>query len=419
MQDMGSTMQPELDELLSGLRHLRRRAARGDLAWIDTRYADGRLLWLKKLFPPGGYERFGRDLVTGNVASVRRALANIDDTTVGERLGYRTVTRRVGAFPVDDEPLLVSIEPDSGYVSQQTTAPHRPLDDFIIDPEPLDTEFAFGAVDDPYFTDDGFNDRFDAALGSGYDAAAGYDAPNAYSPTTAYERVGYDDDGDRIVITDDSFGGGAPPTSRPRTRPVGYASGGFGDEPRRANPLTWLFVLAGLVVLFALVFSQCGSDPPKKAATTNSTTTVAQVAQTAGIAPSGTVASSAATTTPAAPTSTAGGAVSGVRAPTTWVIYFAVNSTTVDSAGQQVIKDVADRLRTSSVGTPVVLTGYSDTSGNPANNLQLAQTRATVVRDAINAAVPQAAAKFSIESKGDTQPDPDPAKSRRVTITVS
>ena len=33
--------------------------------------------------------------------------------------------------------------------------------------------------------------------------------------------------------------------------------------------------------------------------------------------------------------------------------------------------------------------------------------------------VPQAAAKFSVDSKGDTQPDPDASRSRRVTITVS
>jgi outer membrane protein OmpA-like peptidoglycan-associated protein len=67
----------------------------------------------------------------------------------------------------------------------------------------------------------------------------------------------------------------------------------------------------------------------------------------------------------------------------------------------------------------VGITGYSDTSGNPTANQQLSLSRASVVRDAIQAAVPQAAAKFSVDSKGDTQPDPDPAKSRRVTITVS
>ncbi|TML16121.1 MAG: OmpA family protein [Actinobacteria bacterium] len=418
---MGSTMQPELDELLSGLRHLRRRAARGDLAWIDQRFADGRLRWLQKLFPPGGYDRFGRDLVTGNVASVRRALSNIDDTTVGDRLGYRTVTRRVGAFPVDDEPLLVSIEPDSGYVSQQTTAPHRPLDEFIIDPEPLDTQFAFGAVDDPYFTDDyAFNDRFEAALGTGYDAAGGYTSAPGYDGVSAYDSgTGYDGNGDRIVIVDDAVAGAGARTRRPTTRGGGFPPADpFGDEPRRANPLTWLFVLAGLVVVFALVFSQCGSDPPKRSAS-NPTTTVAQVAQTAGVAAAGTVAASATGTTPVARTSTVAAATSGVRNPTTWVIYFAVNSTTIDSAGQQVVKDVADRLRTSAAGTPVVLTGYSDTTGNPANNLLLAQNRATVVRDAIAAAVPQAGAKFSIESKGDSQPEADAARSRRVTITVS
>ena len=64
---------------------------------------------------------------------MRRALSNIDDTTVGERLGYRTTTRRVGAFPPEDEPLLVSIEPDAGYAAQQNTAPHHPLDEFVID----------------------------------------------------------------------------------------------------------------------------------------------------------------------------------------------------------------------------------------------------------------------------------------------
>ena len=408
MQDMGSTMQPELDELLSGLRHLRRRAARGDLAWIDQRFADGRLTWLKKLLPPGGYERFGRDLVTGNVAAVRRALTNIDDTTVGERLGYRSATRRVGAFPLDDEPLLVSIEPDSGYAAQQNTAPHHPLDEYVIDPEPLDTQFTFGAIDDPYFGDDNtFDDRFEAALGTGFDDA-GYET-----------RVGYDNAGDRIVIIDDAVAGGMKTERHPRARTVTFPpSGPFGDEePRRANPLTWLFVLAGLVLVFALVFSQCGDDGNKTGTSTNTSTTIAQVAPTAALAASGTLAPSA--TVPTAPVTTALAATSGVRTPTTWVIYFAVSSTTIDSAGQQVVKDVAERLRTSGVGTPVVITGYADTSGNPTANQQLSLNRASAVRDAINAAVPQAAAKFSVESKGDSQPDPDPAKSRRVTITVS
>ena len=402
-------MQPELDELLSGLRHLRRRAARGDLAWIDQRFGDGRLTWLQKLLPPGAYERFGRDLATGNVASVRRALTNIDDTTVGERLGYRSATRRVGAFPLDDEPLLVSIEPDSGYAAQQNTAPHHPLDEYVIDPEPLDTQFTFGASDDPYFADDyTFDDRFEAALGTGYDDA-GYDT-----------RVGYDNDGDRIVIIDDAVAGVAKADRRPRARTVGFPpSGPFGDEEqRRANPLTWLFVLAGLVLVFALVFSQCGDDGKKNGLTTNTSTTIAQSVQTAAIGASGTLAPSAAATVPAAPVTTALAATSGVRTPTTWVIYFAVSSTTIDSAGQQVVKEIAERLRTS-VGTPVVITGHSDTSGNPTANKELSLNRASVVRDAINAAVPQAAAKFSIESKGDSQPEADSAKSRRVTITVS
>ncbi|HUP74532.1 MAG TPA: OmpA family protein [Acidimicrobiales bacterium] len=400
---MGSTMQPELDELLSGLRHLRRRAARGDLAWIEQRFADGRLVWLQELLPPGGYDRFGRDLANGSAAAVRRALSNIDDTTVGERLGYRSATRRVGAYPLDDEPLLVSIEPDAVYATQQNTAPHHSLDEFVIDPEPLDTQFTFGAVDDPYLADDyAFDERFEAALGSGYDDG-GYDT-----------RVGYDD-GDHIAIVDDSIAGGATGTRRPRTRTVGYPPAGpLGDNARRANPLTWLFVLAGLVLLFALVFSQCGSDDNPNGVSTNSSTTLSEVNPTAGLGASGTVASPA-----TAPVTTAGAATSGVRAPTTWVIYFAVNSTTIDSAGQQVVKEVAERLRTSPVGTPVAISGHSDTTGDPTANQQLALTRATIVRDAISAAVPQANARFLVESKGDSQPEADPAQSRRVTITVS
>ena len=402
MQDMGSTMQPELDELLSGLRHLRRRAARGDLAWIDQRFADGRLSWLEKLLPPGGYHRFGRDLVTGNAAAVRRALSDIDDTTVGERLGYRITTRRVGAYPLDDEPLLVSIEPDAGYASQHNTAPHHPLDEFVIDPEPLDTQFTFGAMDDY-----AFDDRFEAALGRGYDDG-GYNT-----------RVGYDDDGDRIVIVDDAVSGHTTGASRPRTRAAGYPPAGpFGDNVRRANPLTWLFVLAGLVLLFALVFSQCGGSDNPNGISTNSSTTRSQVTPTAELGATGTVAASASASV-TAPATTAAGATSGVRPATTWVIYFAVNSTTIDSAGQQVVNQIAERLRNSPVGTPVGIAGHSDTTGNPTSNQQLALTRANIVRDAISAAVPQAAAKFSIESKGDSQPEADPAKSRRVTITVS
>jgi outer membrane protein OmpA-like peptidoglycan-associated protein len=386
-------MQPELDELLSGLRHLRRRAARGDLPWIEQRYGDGRLQWLQKLLPPGGYDRLGRDLANGNAAGVRRALTNIDDTTVGERLGYRTVTRRVGAYPPDDEPLLVSIEPDAGYASQQpNTAPHHPLEEFAIDPEPLDT-YDFGGADDPYFRDDyAFDDRFDAALGTGYEAA------------------GYSDRGDRIVIVDDAV---APTAPRPRTRSIGYPpSGPFGDEPKRPNPLTWLFLLAALVLVFALVFSRCSGDG-NDVKTNSPTTTAQQPIGTQGVLGVTTIGGTSGTV----PVTT-GGATSGVRAPTTWIIYFGVNSTTIDSAGQQVIKEISDRVRSYGTGTPVVITGHSDTSGNPAANLQLAQTRAQVVRDSIEASVPTLA-RFSVDSKGDQQPDPDPAKSRRVTVTVS
>ncbi len=385
-------MLPELDELLSGLRHLRRRAARGDLAWIDQRFVDGRLQWLQKLLPPGGYDRFGRDLASGNAAGVRRALGNIDDTTVGERLGYVTATRRVTAYTPEDEPLLVSIEPDATYHAQQTTAPHHPLEEFAIDPEPLDTMYDFGGVDDPYFRDDyGFNDRFDAAMGS---------------PDDDYDR------GDRIVIVDEEV---AAPTRSPlpRTHSIGFPAGGpFSDEPRRPNPLTWLFVLAGLVVLFAVIFSKCGGDDtPSGVSTSNSSTTLSQTQGTQGVLPA---TSAPGSTT--APGST--GPASGVRQPTTWIIYFGVNSTTVDSAGQQVISQIAERLRSYGAGTPVVITGHSDTTGNPAANLQLAQTRASVVRDSIEAAAP-GLARFSVDSKGDAQPEPDQAKSRRVTITVS
>ena len=120
------------------------------------------------------------------------------------------------------------------------------------------------------------------------------------------------------------------------------------------------------------------------------------------------------------PATTAAGATSGVRAPTTWVIYFAVNSTTIDSAGQQVVKEIAERLRTSAVGTPVGIAGHSDTTGNPTANQQLALTRANIVRDAIAAAVPQASGRpFRSRAKANSQPEADPAKSRRVTITVS
>jgi outer membrane protein OmpA-like peptidoglycan-associated protein len=385
-------MLPELDELLSGLRHLRRRAARGDLAWIDQRFLDGRLEWLQKLLPPGGYNRFGRDLASGNAAGVQRALANIDDTTVGERLGYVTATRRVGAYTPEDEPLLVSIEPDAAYHAQQTTAPHHPLEEFAIDPDPLDTMYDFGGADDPYFRDDyAFNDRFDAALGGDDD----------------YDR------GDPIVIVDDAVAGGGTRAPLPRPRSIGFPGGGpFRDEPRRPNPLLWLFVLAGLVVLFAVIFSKCGGDDTPNSLSTNSTTTAPQNQGTQGAASGSSVPS----TTGAAGQTT--GPTSGVRQPTTWVIYFGVNSTSIDSAGQQVVSQIAERLRSYGAGTPVVITGHSDTTGNPATNLQLAQTRAQIVRDAIEAAAPQLA-RFSVDSKGDSQPEADPAKSRRVTITVS
>ena len=59
-------MLPELDELLSGLRHLRRRAARGDLAWIDQRFLDGRLEW-REWDAKDGTKRQSVDIVADTV----------------------------------------------------------------------------------------------------------------------------------------------------------------------------------------------------------------------------------------------------------------------------------------------------------------------------------------------------------------
>ena len=116
-------MQPELDELLSGLRHLRRRASRADLNWIEARYRDGRLTWLRDLLPSGGYERFGRDLVLTDSDAVRRALESIDDTTVGARLGLHvTPTVKVGGSPSRSASpnSLTAAQPRSGLQAAPT-----------------------------------------------------------------------------------------------------------------------------------------------------------------------------------------------------------------------------------------------------------------------------------------------------------
>ena len=85
------------------------------------------------------------------------------------------------------------------------------------------------------------------------------------------------------------------------------------------------------------------------------------------------------------------------------LIYFPTNSTNKlnDNEVEAYLDDVAIRVKQS--GERVQLTGHTDDQGEPANNMNLGQNRANVIKNyLISKGVP--AAKISANSKGETAP---------------
>jgi outer membrane protein OmpA-like peptidoglycan-associated protein len=130
------------------------------------------------------------------------------------------------------------------------------------------------------------------------------------------------------------------------------ATAAAATKPAFQRFLPWLIVLAILALLWFLFGPKVSSPPPAPAATP-------------AVAP--------ATTMPAP-------AFSGFPAK----VYFDSGSATVGPDGTSVISAAATAIKKDNV--KVVVTGYTDKSGDPAKNEELAKNRAAAVRDALKAA---------------------------------
>ena len=272
----------------------------------------------------------------------------------------------------------------------------------------------FAPIDDIEITfDDGLDDPFSFADGgTRSDIDDSYDSyDDAYESYEPYA----DEDSDRIVIVDDALKDRQRSTRSSRSSPLPPIGNYRERTPRKgASPLGIGLGIAAMVLLLMLLASRCGGG--KTTQTTGTTTTVTPAAVTGATSPvvtAPTVTGGGVAATVAPPTT----APLGARTPATYVLYFASGSTAIDAAGSEQIRLAVARIKelgATTVTIPVV--GYTDSSGNPATNLALGLARATAVSDQLKAAVP--GLKTSVSSLGDTNPDADPAKSRRVHITV-
>ncbi len=109
--------------------------------------------------------------------------------------------------------------------------------------------------------------------------------------------------------------------------------------------------------------------------------------------------------------------------PESLTVYFANNSSALDKAAKTKIEGALEQLKKLPAGTKVKIVGHASKTGNSDKNKALSIDRANNVRDALidglggdGAASSKVA--FTVEARGDTQPDADEATSRRVTIEI-
>jgi outer membrane protein OmpA-like peptidoglycan-associated protein len=97
-------------------------------------------------------------------------------------------------------------------------------------------------------------------------------------------------------------------------------------------------------------------------------------------------------------------------------VYFDVGRADLTTSGQRTIQSVASSVRDSSA--PVAVTGYTDSSGDPAQNAELAKNRASAVRDAL---VREGVAPARVVMAPPLSPTPGdaPEASRRVDIKLA
>lgn len=110
------------------------------------------------------------------------------------------------------------------------------------------------------------------------------------------------------------------------------------------------------------------------------------------------------------------------QAPVSYMTFFDLGSTKLSDQSMQTIAQAAQVYKTK-VSARIQVTGYADTVGSPAMNVQLSQRRATVVKDAlVKAGVPAAAIATSgdgetglLVNTGDQANEP---RNRRVAIVI-
>jgi OmpA-OmpF porin, OOP family len=130
-------------------------------------------------------------------------------------------------------------------------------------------------------------------------------------------------------------------------------------------------------------------------------------------------AAAADTTVPAAADTTVP-AAAAPAAPENLTVYFGNASAALNAEANAKIEGAIATLKALPAGTKVSIVGHASPTGNAAKNQALSIARANNVKAALIAGLGADAEKitFNVEARGDTQPDVDAAKSRKVTIEI-
>ncbi len=106
--------------------------------------------------------------------------------------------------------------------------------------------------------------------------------------------------------------------------------------------------------------------------------------------------------------------------PESLTVYFANASAQIDAEAQAKIDGAVEQLKKLPAGTKVIIVGHASTRGNAQRNRELSIARANNVKADLEQGLGADASKieFSVDAKGDTEPDVDEAKSRKVTIEI-
>ncbi len=109
-----------------------------------------------------------------------------------------------------------------------------------------------------------------------------------------------------------------------------------------------------------------------------------------------------------------------VGAPESLTVYFASGSASLNAEARDKITGAVTQLKGLAAGTKVNIIGHADNTGNAAANQALSLRRAEAVLAALRTGLGADASKitFDVAAVGDTQPDADLAKSRKVTIEI-